>query len=143
MFDAHREDPGFGYRLLVDEARAAGERMSERTAWRTCADNGWCSVFGKKRRKTKKAGPPVHDDLCAVTHSRGRARHDGSEQVFPMIVLVFGPVVRLSRLRQCWPPPLTVAASEGLVGGGGFDAVPDFPLDVFLVGEAVKCFQGF
>ena len=63
LFDAHRDDPEFGHRLLADEARSAGETMADRTAWRICCDNGWHSVFGKKRGKTKKAGPPVHDDL--------------------------------------------------------------------------------
>src|SRR5690606_34124098 len=29
LFDAHREDPEFGYRFLVDEAREAGESMTE------------------------------------------------------------------------------------------------------------------
>jgi transposase InsO family protein len=37
--------------------------MVDRTAWRICRDNRWWSVFGKKRGKGKKAGPPVHDDL--------------------------------------------------------------------------------
>ena len=64
LFDAHRDDPEFGYRFLVDEARAAGEPMAERTAWRICSDLGWWSAFGKKRgRHGKKPGPPVHDDL--------------------------------------------------------------------------------
>ncbi|MCX5535870.1 IS3 family transposase [Streptomyces sp. NBC_00006] len=63
LFDAHREDPEFGYRFLADEARSVGSGMSDRTAWRICRDNRWWSVFGKKRGRTKKAGPPVHDDL--------------------------------------------------------------------------------
>ncbi|WP_328664961.1 IS3 family transposase [Streptomyces sp. NBC_00328] len=63
LFDAHREDPEFGYRFLADEARSAGSGMADRTAWRICRDNRWWSVFGKKRGRTKKAGPPVHDDL--------------------------------------------------------------------------------
>ncbi len=64
LFDAHRDDPEFGHRFLLDEARAAGEPMSERTAWRICRDNGWWSAFGKRRGRDKsgKAGPPVHDD---------------------------------------------------------------------------------
>jgi transposase InsO family protein len=62
LFDAHVDDPEFGYRLLVDEARTAGEPMSERTAWRACRDNGWWSVFGKKRTRGTRPGPPVHDD---------------------------------------------------------------------------------
>lgn len=65
LFDAHIDDPEFGYRYLVDEARDAGVAMAERTAWRICSDNGWWSAFGKKkaRGKGKKPGPPVHDDL--------------------------------------------------------------------------------
>ncbi|WP_327389062.1 IS3 family transposase [Streptomyces sp. NBC_01207] len=63
LFDAHREDPEFGYRFLADEARSLGAGMADRTAWRICRDNRWWSVFGKKRGRTKKAGPPVHDDL--------------------------------------------------------------------------------
>ncbi|WP_190090499.1 IS3 family transposase [Streptomyces melanogenes] len=63
LFDAHREDPEFGYRFLADEARNLGAGMADRTAWRICRDSRWWSVFGKKRGRTKKAGPPVHDDL--------------------------------------------------------------------------------
>ncbi|MGW5200355.1 IS3 family transposase [Streptomyces spiralis] len=65
LFDAHRDDPEFGYRFLADEARGAGASMAERTAWRICRDNRWWSVFGKKRGRGKKAGPPVHDDLVS------------------------------------------------------------------------------
>jgi putative transposase len=64
IFDAHRDDPEFGYRFLVDEARDAGLDMAERTAWRICADNGWWSRFGKKKRYAKaRVGAPAHDDL--------------------------------------------------------------------------------
>jgi len=64
LFDAHRDDPEFGYRLLADEAARAGLRACDRTVWRICSGNGWWSVFGKKRtRNGKKAGPPAHDDL--------------------------------------------------------------------------------
>jgi transposase InsO family protein len=67
LFDAHRDDPEFGYRYLVEEARDAGRPMAERTAWRICSNNGWWSVFGKRKRgkngKNGKIGPPVHDDL--------------------------------------------------------------------------------
>ncbi|MGO4649620.1 hypothetical protein AB4305_32515 [Nocardia sp. 2YAB30] len=63
LFDAHRDDPEFGYRFSVDEACAAGEPMAERTAWRNCSPAGWWSVFGKPRRgKNGKPGPPVHND---------------------------------------------------------------------------------
>ena len=65
LYDAHQDDPEFGHRLLADEARAAGELMSDRTAWKIASENAWFSAFGKKkaRGKGKKAGPPVHDDL--------------------------------------------------------------------------------
>ncbi|MEU4526080.1 IS3 family transposase [Amycolatopsis sp. NPDC024027] len=64
LFDAHRDDPEFGYRFLADEARDAGLSMADRTAWRICSSMGWWSAFGRKRgRNGKKAGPPVHDDL--------------------------------------------------------------------------------
>jgi transposase InsO family protein len=64
LFDAHQDDPEFGYRFLVEEAREAGESMAERTAWKLCSALGWWSVFGKKRgRSGKRPGPPVHDDL--------------------------------------------------------------------------------
>ena len=64
LFDAHKDDPEFGYRYLADEARDAGQVMADRTAWRICSENGWWSAFGKKKRGSgKKAGPPVHDDL--------------------------------------------------------------------------------
>ena len=64
LFDAHRDDPEFGYRFLADEACDAGVAMAERTAWRICSQNRWWSAFGKKKgRSAKKPGPPVHDDL--------------------------------------------------------------------------------
>ena len=67
LFDAHREDLEFGYRLLADEAREAGQPMADRTAWRICSVNGWWSVFGKPKAysKARKAGAPTHDDLVA------------------------------------------------------------------------------
>ncbi len=76
LFDAHQDDPEFGHRLLADEARDAGEAMSDRTAWRISSVNAWFSVFGKPQRgKGRRPGPPVHDDRCAVTDKNGRTRH--------------------------------------------------------------------
>ena len=63
LFDAHHDDPEFGYRLLADEARTAGHTGCDRRVWRICAANGWWSVFGKKRGKNGRPGPPAHDDL--------------------------------------------------------------------------------
>jgi putative transposase len=77
LFDAHRDDPEFGYRFLLDEAAEAGESMAARTAWKICSTNGWWSAFGKPRRgKGKKPGPPVHDDLCAMVDKHGVIRHE-------------------------------------------------------------------
>ncbi len=65
LFDAHRDDPEFGHRLLADEAARAGLRACDRRVWRICRDNQWWSAFGKQRRGAngKKPGPPAHDDL--------------------------------------------------------------------------------
>ncbi len=73
LFDAHRDDPEFGHWFLVDEARAAGQVMAERTGWRICRDNRWLSVFGKQRGRGKntKAGPPVHDDRVCRNFTAG------------------------------------------------------------------------
>jgi transposase InsO family protein len=67
LFDAHRDDPEFGYRFLADEARAEGQPMADRTAWRICSANGWWSAFGKPRgrngKKKRRPGTPAFDDL--------------------------------------------------------------------------------
>ena len=75
LFDAHKDDPEFGYRYLVDEARDAGQAMSDRTGWRICSDNAWWSAHSKKKGRVRKAGPPVHDDLVAYEDDKGRTRH--------------------------------------------------------------------
>ena len=76
LFDAHRDDPEFGHRLLADEARAAGQPMADRTAWRITSTNSWWSAFGRKERKNgRRPGPAVHDDLCAQVDEHGRTRH--------------------------------------------------------------------
>jgi putative transposase len=63
VFDAHRDDPEFGYRLLADEARDAGRSGCDRTVWRICRDQRWWSAFGKPRGGNgKKPGPPAHED---------------------------------------------------------------------------------
>ncbi|MEP1125396.1 MAG: IS3 family transposase, partial [Ilumatobacter sp.] len=63
IFDAHADDPEFGYRFLADEVRTAGHVVCDRTVWRICRDNAWWSVFGKKKGKASKPGTPAHDDL--------------------------------------------------------------------------------
>ena len=64
LFDAHGDDPEFGYRFLADEARDAGFAACDRTVWRICSAQGWWSVFGKKRRgKAGRPGTASHEDL--------------------------------------------------------------------------------
>jgi len=78
LFDAHRADPEFGYRFLADEIGDAGFTACERTVWRRCSENGWWSVFGKKKTaKRSKAGTPAHDDLV-----RRQFRADGPNQLW-------------------------------------------------------------
>ena len=72
VFDAHRDDPEFGYRFLADEVRAAGHEVGDRTVWRICRDNRWWSGFAKRRsHKSTKPGRPAHNDLVPELH-RGR-----------------------------------------------------------------------
>lgn len=66
LFDAHVDDPEFGYRLLGDEAAFEhGEPAAERTAWKIASGNSWWSTFGKKHcgKGGQRPGPALHDDL--------------------------------------------------------------------------------
>lgn len=49
LIDTHTHDPEFGHRPLADEARDAGESMSDRTAWKITPANDWFRAFGKPR----------------------------------------------------------------------------------------------
>ena len=62
-FDAHADDPAFGYRLISDELASQGFTVSERRVWRVCSQQQLWSVFSKKKGKSRTPGPPVHDDL--------------------------------------------------------------------------------
>ena len=61
--DIHLDDPEFGYRFVSDEIAERGVRASERRVWRICSQQRLWSLHAKKRGLTRKAGPPVHDDL--------------------------------------------------------------------------------
>jgi putative transposase len=78
VFDAHRDDPEFGYRFLADEVRQAGHEVGDRTVWRIASENGWWCSFGKKKTR-KKSSPATasHDDLV-----RRRFAADGPNQVW-------------------------------------------------------------
>ena len=126
LFDAHRDDPEFGYRFLLDEAREAGQAMAERTAWRICSSNGWWSAFGKpKRGKAGKPGPPVHDDLCAVVDDKGRVRHDGGVVEAPGLYLMGQQFLRRRK--------------SSLIDGAGDDArALSGHLAAYLKGEVAR-----
>ena len=64
LFDAHRDDPEFGHRLLADEARAAGQPMADRTAWRITSANGWCSA--RRRARTAAGRVLPFTTTCAL-----------------------------------------------------------------------------
>ena len=54
VFDAHRDDPEFGYRLLADEAREAGQQACDRTVWRICQPTGGGPASPPRRAATAK-----------------------------------------------------------------------------------------
>jgi transposase InsO family protein len=59
----HHDDPAFGYRFITDELPTRGNAASENRTQRLCSQQQIWSVFAKKRGMSRKAGPPVHDDL--------------------------------------------------------------------------------
>jgi putative transposase len=61
--DVHLDDPAFGYRFIADELPALGISAGENRVQRLCSSQRIWSVFAKKRGLSRKAGPPVHDDL--------------------------------------------------------------------------------
>jgi hypothetical protein len=61
--DIHHDDPTFGYRFIADELPAYGITAGRNRVWRLCSSQRLWSVHAKKRGLTRKAGPPVHDDL--------------------------------------------------------------------------------
>lgn len=61
--DIHHDDPAFGYRFIADQLAQAGITVSENRVQRLCQQQQIWSVFAKKRGLSRRAGPPVHDDL--------------------------------------------------------------------------------
>jgi putative transposase len=61
--DIHADDPAFGYRFISDELPERGIIAGENRVARLCSQERIWSVFAKKPGLTRKAGPPVHDDL--------------------------------------------------------------------------------
>lgn len=54
-----------GYRLIADELLDDGWQVSERRVWRVCSQEGMFSAAHRRkgRRKHRRPGPAVHDDL--------------------------------------------------------------------------------
>ena len=70
LFDAHRDDPEFGYRFLADEVRDAGhDGVRTHRVARSARDNGWWSVFGKNEVPQDDRSParPRMTTSCAAT----------------------------------------------------------------------------
>ncbi|WP_239088568.1 IS3 family transposase, partial [Planosporangium mesophilum] len=61
--DIHHDDPAFGYRFIADELTTHGIVAGPNRVARLCKVQRIWSVFAKKRGLTRRAGPPVHDDL--------------------------------------------------------------------------------
>ena len=61
--DIHHDDPAFGYRFIADELPAHGIVAGANRVARLRTQQRIWSVFAKRRGLTRRAGPPVHDDL--------------------------------------------------------------------------------
>jgi transposase InsO family protein len=59
----HTDDPAFGHRFIADELPAYGITAGVNRVARLCRVQRIFSVFAKKKGLTRRAGPPVHDDL--------------------------------------------------------------------------------
>lgn len=62
-YEVHADDPGLGYRFIADELTDAGHAISERRVWKICSQARIVSAHSRKRGRSKRPGPPVHDDL--------------------------------------------------------------------------------
>jgi transposase InsO family protein len=61
--DIHHDDPEFGYRFITDELPARGVRAGRNRVNRLCTQQRLWSVQARKRGRSRRPGPPVHDDL--------------------------------------------------------------------------------
>jgi transposase InsO family protein len=61
--DVHSDDPAFGYRFIADELSTHGITAGRNRVARLCRSQRIWSVFAKKKGLTRRAGPPVHEDL--------------------------------------------------------------------------------
>jgi len=89
-------------RVGTDPRNVAACTPTRRTAWAICAENGWWSVFGKKKVRGKggKVGPPVHDDLVGRVFSA-----DGPNQLWLTDLTEHPTSEARARQQNCPTPP--------------------------------------
>lgn len=63
LWELHADDEEGGYRVLADDLHDLGYEISERRVWRLCKVAGIQSTIAGRKRRYKKAGPAVGDDL--------------------------------------------------------------------------------
>ena len=61
--DIHHDDPEFGYRFITDELPGRGVTAGRNRVNRLCTQQRLWSVHSRKRGRSRRPGPPVHDDL--------------------------------------------------------------------------------
>lgn len=61
--DIHHDDPEFGYRFITDELAQAGITAGRNRVNRLCTQQRLWSVHARQRGRSRRPGPPVHDDL--------------------------------------------------------------------------------
>lgn len=74
--DIHEDDATLGYRFIADELADVGIVASENRVWRLCSTAGVFASHHRRRGKSGKPGPAVHDDLLATVDEKGRVTHD-------------------------------------------------------------------
>ena len=72
----HADDPTLGYRFIADELADVAITASENRVWRLCSTAGVFASHHRRRGKSGKPGPAVHDDLLASVDEKGRVTHD-------------------------------------------------------------------
>ena len=75
LVEIREDDPTLGYRFLTDELEEIGVAAGENRVHRLCQIGGIQASHAKKKGKSGRPGPPVHDDLLAARDEHGRIRH--------------------------------------------------------------------
>jgi putative transposase len=64
-YEIHHDDPAFGYRFIADELADRGLAAGRNRVARLCSMQRIWSAFSTRRGRSRRPGPPVHDDLVA------------------------------------------------------------------------------